>query len=71
MKGGNGSWDDVTASINVFDADNVLIFDPYYVWAINEGALKLPGNPQVPIVGEWNFLDKETKIQLFQGGKIK
>ncbi len=67
-KGANGAWNDITSNINIFDADNLLIFDPFNVWAINEGAIKLPGNGQVPIIGEWYFVDKETKIQLSQGG---
>lgn len=65
----NGSWTDITSGISALNVDNVLIFDPYYVWAINEGALKLPGNPQIAASGNWNFLDSETKIQ-FVGGNV-
>jgi len=63
----NGSWVDITSSLDVFAVDNILIFDPYYVWAINEGALKFPGGPQIVAQGSWNFIDDATKIQ-FVGG---
>lgn len=69
-KATNGAWEDVTTNIGPFEADNLLIFDPYYVWAVNEGALKFPGDPQIQSTGEWSFLDKETKVQLSQSGKI-
>lgn len=69
-KEANGSWTDITSAVAALDVDNVLIFDPYYVWAINEGALKLPGNPQIAASGNWNFTDNNaTKIQ-FVGGNI-
>ena len=60
----SNNWNDITSNIIPFDADNLLIFDPYYVWAINEGALKLPGDAQVPFSGTWSFVDNESKIQL-------
>ena len=69
-KSTNGSWVDITRTINPINIDNLLIFDPWYVWAINEGALKLPGNPQVPFFGTWSFTDKETKIQFKEGDKL-
>ncbi len=69
QKAANGSWTDITSGLSALDADNILIFDPYSVWAINEGAVKLPGNPQIAASGNWSFLDGETKIQ-FVGGNL-
>lgn len=66
-KSTTGTWTDITANIGAFEADNVLIFDPYYDWAISEGALKFPGSPQITASGDWYFLEKETKIQLREG----
>jgi len=66
-KQANGSWLDITANRNPFDVDNLLIFDPWLNWAVNEGALKLPGSPQIPFLGTWSFIDNETKIQLDNG----
>jgi hypothetical protein len=63
----NGSWTDITSGVDPFDRDNVLIFDPYYVWAINEGLLRYPGNPIIAAQGTWSFVDDATKIQ-FVGG---
>ncbi|RZK41539.1 MAG: hypothetical protein EOO90_10905 [Pedobacter sp.] len=66
----SGQWIDITSTITPFDADNLLIFDPWGGWAIHEGALKLPGNAQVPFSGEWSFEEYETKIQLKQGDRV-
>lgn len=61
------TWADVTYTIGVFDVDNLLIFDPWFVWAVNEGALKIPGNAQIPLSGTWSFTNNESKIQLDNG----
>lgn len=63
----DGTWVDVTYTIGVFEVDNVLIFDPWFVWAINEGALKLPGDAQIPLSGNWSFSNNESKIELDNG----
>lgn len=60
-------WVDITSTLSVFVVDNVLIFDPWYVWAVNEGSLKFPGNPQIPFSGTWSFTNNESKIQLDNG----
>ncbi|MEJ5993936.1 hypothetical protein WG904_05825 [Pedobacter sp. Du54] len=65
----NGTWNDITSDLNAFAVDNLLIFDPYYVWAINEGPIKFPGNPQIVASGSWRFTDDATKIQ-FVGGNL-
>ncbi|RYG22329.1 MAG: hypothetical protein EOO07_00150 [Chitinophagaceae bacterium] len=68
-KTANG-WLDLTSSMGPLAVDNILIFDPYYKWAINEGTLKLPGNPFLIASGEWSFTDNSaTKIQ-FIGGNL-
>lgn len=69
QKAANGSWNDITSEIDPLAVDNILIFDPYYKWAINEGPLKLPGNPQIVASGSWKFMDEATKIQ-FVGGNL-
>ncbi len=69
QKSANGTWNDITSGIGPLDADNLLIFDPYYQWAINEGPLKFPGNPQIAAYGTWSFVDDATKIQ-FVGGNL-
>ena len=63
-KTANGSWTDITNTIDPFAVDNLLIFDPWYNWAINENVLKFPGSAQIPFYGTWQFVDNETKIQL-------
>lgn len=67
----NGSWTDITGGIGALDVDNVLIFDPYYKWAINEGALKFPGNPQIAANGSWSFVDNLSKIQFIGGNLVE
>jgi len=67
----NGSWVDITGNIGAFEADNLLIFDPWYSWAIDERVLKLPGSPQIPFSGTWSFTDKETKIQFKDGNLLE
>ncbi len=64
QKSSTGAWADITSGIGPLDVDNLLIFDPWYKWAVNEGALKLPGNSQIAASGNWSFLNEETKIQL-------
>jgi hypothetical protein len=61
------AWEDITANISPLVVDNVLIFDPWFKWAINEGALKFPGDPQISASGTWQFTDNATKIQIVGG----
>ncbi|MGF1922558.1 MAG: hypothetical protein ACQUHE_00145 [Bacteroidia bacterium] len=70
-KSATGTWTDITSKIGALDADNVLIFDPWYTWAVNEGALKIPGNAQIAASGTWEFKDNETKIQLKNGNLME
>lgn len=69
QKTGSGAWNDVTNTLDPLAVDNILIFDPWYKWAINEGELKFPGNAQIVGSGVWSFKDNETKIQ-FEGGNL-
>lgn len=69
QKSSTGAWTDITSGIGALDVDNLLIFDPWYKWAVSEGDLKLPSNPQIAASGKWSFVDNETKIQ-FEGANL-
>lgn len=70
-KTANGAWLDITGGGSDLDNDNLLIFDPWFNWAINEGQLKLPGNPQIVASGTWSFLDNNKKIQIVGGNLME
>lgn len=60
-----GAWLDVTGYPSPIDKDNMLIFDPWYNWVLNEGKLKLQESPFIIDLGKWSFVDKG--IQLLDG----
>ncbi|HTM97767.1 MAG TPA: hypothetical protein VL088_03445 [Pedobacter sp.] len=63
QKSPTGTWLDITGNPLPSEKDNALIFDPWYGWTINEGALKLPGSGQVIASGTWSFVDKGVQIK--------
>ncbi len=63
QKSSAGTWVDVTGNPSPLEKDNVLIFDPWYGWAINEGALKLPDASQILAAGNWSFVEKGIQIE--------
>lgn len=70
-KSTTGAWTDITGNPSPLDADNLLIFDPWFNWVVDEGPLKLPENRQVPAKGTWVFKDNETKIQIIDGNLME
>ena len=70
-KGTNGNWTDVTNTLTPFEIDNRLIFDPFGAWAIDEGPIKFPGNPQINASGIWLFLEDGKKIQIVNGNLME
>ncbi len=70
-KNAAGAWINITGNPSPFDVDNLLIFDPFFNWIIDEGPLKLPENRQVPFFGTWMFTDNGTKIQITDGNLMQ
>ncbi|MES2417572.1 MAG: hypothetical protein V4541_05260 [Bacteroidota bacterium] len=65
------NWVDITGTPLPTDADNLLIFDPWFSWAVSEGLTKVPGNAQIIANGTWNFIDNGTKIQITDGNLME
>lgn len=70
-KSSTGIWVNITDTTAPIDADNLLIFDPWFNWAVDEGALKLEANPQIIASGTWSFVDNMKKIQITDGNLME
>jgi len=70
-KSTTGIWVDITDTTSPIDADNLLIFDPWFNWAVDEGELKLEANPQIIASGTWSFVDNMKKIQITDGNLME
>ena len=60
-----GEWLNIMGTPTAIEKDNLLVFDPWYNWVLNEGKLKLQESPFIIDLGKWSFVDKG--IQLVDG----
>jgi hypothetical protein len=58
-----GEWLNVTGYPTAIEKDNLLIFDPWYNWVLNEGKLKLQESPFIIDLGKWSFVEKGIQLE--------
>jgi hypothetical protein len=56
-------WVNITGVPTAIEKDNLLVFDPWYNWVLNEGKLKLEESPYIIDLGKWSFVEKGIQLE--------